>query len=289
MLPQRREGPTKGDAEIDQLYEAAEDKRLSKTSVVKDVLDISNVLTDGISAMVDDSFNKCFTSMRPEPWNWNLYLFPFWIGGVILRCVHDAGREGVGGFCAGTAAPGCLVQSHLRKSLVRRLIFTHYIQDSLLTSEHFACFASPAPSAARAATCLPHTCHSPSSGSPRQVLHPVPYPRVDPDDWLQQPCGVVSSGRYRDAQEQEQDGGAAQASAVDVLCLGVRLARRHQVRAWGSARQRMYGGHKLSGDQWRPLAALLLPEHPAAPRRKVLMPCGSRVPGLGRSRQDHGH
>jgi hypothetical protein len=86
------------------------------------VLNISNVLTDGVSAMVglplaptaptrtlaaqhavrtpavgcrdlyvvaspqvDDSFNKCFTSTRPEPWNWNFYLFPFWVGGVVLR------------------------------------------------------------------------------------------------------------------------------------------------------------------------------------------------------------
>ncbi|KAG2502083.1 hypothetical protein HYH03_000575 [Edaphochlamys debaryana] len=80
-----REGPTKGDAEIDQLYADAEDKRLTKTSLLQDVLNISNVLTDGVSAMVDDSFNKCFTSTRPEPWNWNIYLWPIWVVGVILR------------------------------------------------------------------------------------------------------------------------------------------------------------------------------------------------------------
>ncbi|GIL85690.1 hypothetical protein Vretimale_13183 [Volvox reticuliferus] len=80
-----REGPTKGDAEIDQLYAEAEDKRLSKTSLLLDVLNISNVLTDGVSAMVDDSFNKCFTSTRPEPWNWNIYLFPIWVVGVVIR------------------------------------------------------------------------------------------------------------------------------------------------------------------------------------------------------------
>ncbi|KAG2445308.1 hypothetical protein HYH02_008774 [Chlamydomonas schloesseri] len=80
-----REGPTKDNAEIDQLYADAEDQRLSKTSLVDDVLNISNVLTDGVSAMVDDSFNKCFTSTRPEPWNWNIYLFPIWVVGVLVR------------------------------------------------------------------------------------------------------------------------------------------------------------------------------------------------------------
>lgn len=80
-----REGPTKGDAEIDQLYADAEEERLAKRSLVHDVLNLSNVLTDGAAAMVDDSFNKCFTSLRPEPWNWNIYLFPIWVVGVVLR------------------------------------------------------------------------------------------------------------------------------------------------------------------------------------------------------------
>ena len=54
----------------------------------KEVLDISSPLTDGGSAIIDDSFLRCFTSMPPDNWNWNLYLFPLWCIGVVVRhCV----------------------------------------------------------------------------------------------------------------------------------------------------------------------------------------------------------
>jgi hypothetical protein len=43
----------------------------SRPSLLADVLNISHVLSDGASAIVDDSFNKCFTSATPDPWNWN--------------------------------------------------------------------------------------------------------------------------------------------------------------------------------------------------------------------------
>ncbi len=89
----RSEGPTKADAEVEQLYADAEQERLSKRSLVHDVLNISNVLTDGAAAMVDDSFNKCFTSTRPEPWNWNIYLFPIWVVGLVTRWVRPMGGE----------------------------------------------------------------------------------------------------------------------------------------------------------------------------------------------------
>jgi glycerol-3-phosphate O-acyltransferase 3/4 len=46
--------------------------------VLTDCLNISSVLTDAASAMVDDSFSKCFRSASPDPWNWNFYLFPLW-------------------------------------------------------------------------------------------------------------------------------------------------------------------------------------------------------------------
>lgn len=32
-----------------------------------------------------DSFTRCFKSNSPEPWNWNIYLFPLWVVGVIMR------------------------------------------------------------------------------------------------------------------------------------------------------------------------------------------------------------
>ncbi|XP_058092457.1 glycerol-3-phosphate acyltransferase 9-like [Magnolia sinica] len=32
-----------------------------------------------------DSFTRCFKSNPPEPWNWNVYLFPLWCLGVVIR------------------------------------------------------------------------------------------------------------------------------------------------------------------------------------------------------------
>ncbi|KAJ9519611.1 hypothetical protein QJQ45_013373 [Haematococcus lacustris] len=57
----------------------------SHPPLLADMLNISHVLTDGATAIVDDSFNKCFTSMAPDPWNWNAYLWPEWVLGVVLR------------------------------------------------------------------------------------------------------------------------------------------------------------------------------------------------------------
>lgn len=89
-----REEAIRGDHEIEAMYADAELQRLGKHSLVDDVLNISHVLTDGAAAMVDDSFNKCFTMIRPEPWNWNIYLYPCWVLGVLLRCVRRRGRLG---------------------------------------------------------------------------------------------------------------------------------------------------------------------------------------------------
>ncbi|KAI3986607.1 hypothetical protein MKX01_014145 [Papaver californicum] len=50
-----------------------------------DLLDISPALTEAAGAIVDDSFTRCFKSIPPEPWNWNIYLFPLWSCGVVVR------------------------------------------------------------------------------------------------------------------------------------------------------------------------------------------------------------
>ncbi|KAL5198908.1 hypothetical protein ABZP36_002420 [Zizania latifolia] len=52
---------------------------------LRDLLDISPVLTEAAGAIVDDSFTRCFKSNSPEPWNWNIYLFPLWCLGVVIR------------------------------------------------------------------------------------------------------------------------------------------------------------------------------------------------------------
>ncbi|XP_059436620.1 glycerol-3-phosphate acyltransferase 9-like [Corylus avellana] len=52
---------------------------------LRDLLDISPALTEAAGAIVDDSFTRCFKSNPPEPWNWNVYLFPLWCFGVVVR------------------------------------------------------------------------------------------------------------------------------------------------------------------------------------------------------------
>lgn len=57
----------------------AETERLGQQkSLLAVLLNINSVLTDAASAMVDDSFLRCFTSASPDPWNWNFYLAPMW-------------------------------------------------------------------------------------------------------------------------------------------------------------------------------------------------------------------
>ncbi|KAI4370813.1 hypothetical protein MLD38_019121 [Melastoma candidum] len=52
---------------------------------LRDLLDISPTLNEAAGAIVDDSFTRCFKSNTPEPWNWNIYLFPLWCLGVLIR------------------------------------------------------------------------------------------------------------------------------------------------------------------------------------------------------------
>ncbi|KAF3958219.1 hypothetical protein CMV_016848 [Castanea mollissima] len=52
---------------------------------LRDLLDISPTLTEAAGAIIDDSFTRCFKSNPPEPWNWNVYLFPIWCCGVVIR------------------------------------------------------------------------------------------------------------------------------------------------------------------------------------------------------------
>jgi hypothetical protein len=38
-----------------------------------------------VFTLIQDSFTRCFKSNSPEPWNWNIYLFPLWCLGVVIR------------------------------------------------------------------------------------------------------------------------------------------------------------------------------------------------------------
>lgn len=51
----------------------------------RDILDISSPLNDAAAALVDDSFLRCFKTLPDEPWNWNVYLYPLWAIGVVIR------------------------------------------------------------------------------------------------------------------------------------------------------------------------------------------------------------
>ncbi|KAJ7563973.1 hypothetical protein O6H91_03G132600 [Diphasiastrum complanatum] len=57
----------------------------NKKLLLCNLLDISPVLNEAASAIVDDSFTRCFKSNISEPWNWNIYLFPLWCLGVVFR------------------------------------------------------------------------------------------------------------------------------------------------------------------------------------------------------------
>mmetsp|Transcript_12225 Transcript_12225/g.29796 ORF Transcript_12225/g.29796 Transcript_12225/m.29796 type:complete len:468 (-) Transcript_12225:358-1761(-) len=57
----------------------------AQANLLQDTLNISHVLTDAAAAIVDDSFLKCFTSAAGDPWNWNAYLWPQWLFGMLFR------------------------------------------------------------------------------------------------------------------------------------------------------------------------------------------------------------
>jgi len=45
----------------------------------------TDVYLEGVESIVDDNFWKCFQSKKPRPWNWNMYLWPLWAIGVVVR------------------------------------------------------------------------------------------------------------------------------------------------------------------------------------------------------------
>lgn len=49
------------------------------------MLNVDELLNEGATAIVDDSFTKCFKSTPSDPWNWNVYLFPVWCVGCLVR------------------------------------------------------------------------------------------------------------------------------------------------------------------------------------------------------------
>lgn len=75
--------------EVEAELRKEEENRISAGSrgqgLLREALDISSTLEEGVSAIVDDSFTKCFNKANPTLWNFNAYLFPFWFLGVLVR------------------------------------------------------------------------------------------------------------------------------------------------------------------------------------------------------------
>ena len=59
----------------------------SAHGLFREALDISSTLEEGVAAIVDDSFTKCFNKSKPTTWNFNAYLFPLWVLGFVVRYV----------------------------------------------------------------------------------------------------------------------------------------------------------------------------------------------------------
>lgn len=45
------------------------------------------MMNDAVSAVAEDEFTNCFQTQRYKPWNWNVYLFPMWILGILFRYI----------------------------------------------------------------------------------------------------------------------------------------------------------------------------------------------------------
>jgi len=53
-----------------------------------DPRELVSFFKSGVDVIVQDGFSRCFESSRSQPWNWNLYLWPLWACGVLIRyCV----------------------------------------------------------------------------------------------------------------------------------------------------------------------------------------------------------
>jgi len=43
------------------------------------------LVRQGFTSIVDDSFTRCFKSKKVVRWNWNCYLYPMYLFGVLVR------------------------------------------------------------------------------------------------------------------------------------------------------------------------------------------------------------
>jgi hypothetical protein len=114
--------------EVEDAVVSAERGAGAHSNLMRDILDISSPLNDAAAALVDDSFLRCFKTLPDEPWNWNIYLYPLWAVGVVVRnCILFPLRLiilllGFLVFVAGFAAVGAVVKGHRKQQAERRLV-----------------------------------------------------------------------------------------------------------------------------------------------------------------------
>ncbi|KAI7837992.1 hypothetical protein COHA_008174 [Chlorella ohadii] len=114
--------------EVEEAVVSAERGAAAHGNLMRDILDISSPLNDAGAALVDDSFLRCFKTLADEPWNWNVYLYPLWAVGVVVRnCILFPLRLiilllGFVIFVAGFAAVGAVLKGHSKQQAERRLV-----------------------------------------------------------------------------------------------------------------------------------------------------------------------
>eukprot|EP00892_Ulva_mutabilis_P010122 jgi/Ulvmu1/7482/UM037_0026.1 len=77
----------KVDPGIETLYEEGEMTRRegADQKALAQLFNTSDLMCDAATALIDDSFFRCFTSAPPDNWNFNWYLFPAWCIGFVVR------------------------------------------------------------------------------------------------------------------------------------------------------------------------------------------------------------
>lgn len=79
--------PVKDVEELQHIFEqrAMDNSTEQYSTKLFDVKDCIPLIREALQALVNDNFTQCFESSPPQRWNWNIYLYPVWILGVIFR------------------------------------------------------------------------------------------------------------------------------------------------------------------------------------------------------------
>ena len=76
--------------DIEELQRTFEEKAMAKSkqkykSKLFEITDCFPLIRESVKVLVNDEFTRCFEAPVSKPWNWNIYLYPTWVLGVLLR------------------------------------------------------------------------------------------------------------------------------------------------------------------------------------------------------------